>query len=342
MPVGFKHRRWEAFISVSASGPEFSPIFEAEGHFARPRMAADLRYTTADVNFLYSHFLESEPDRPRVNDLHTRLVNPSKDDVLAAIAQAGQWLETHRDHADWDGGGLHFNYAGHGTEDQGTLVLNPGLLHVNEFIESICSVASRVSSPGRLRISAVLDSCHSGSWVTRLLHQCFHDRAHLLVPFNLFASCMHDEFASEDSSLGHGIFTFCLSVKPWSLASYGAVGILPDNSHGPSLAIAAGERGCSFLTAGSQNPAAYWNGAGHLEVSQSGFSIFSDDDKALTENQMLEQLLRKRDQIRTVMQAARPDLIARTGIPDEEMRRSIRETLQFIVNSRGGTPQARL
>jgi hypothetical protein len=213
---------------------------------------------------------------------------------------------------------------------------------VNEFIESVCTVASRVSSPGRLRISAVLDSCHSGAWVTRLLHECFHGQVDLLVPFNLFASCMHDEFASEDSSLGHGIFTYCLSVQPSALGSYGAIGVLPDNSRGPSLALAVGERGCSFLTAGSQNPVAYWNGAGRLEVSQSGFSIVLEDDQVLTEDQMIEQLLRKREQVRSVMQAARPDLRVQTGMSDDEMRHSIKQTLEFIVNSRGGTPRAAL
>jgi hypothetical protein len=96
------------------------------------------------------------------------------------------------------------------------------------------------------------------------------------------------------------------------------------------------------LTAGAQNPIAYWNGAGQLEVSQSGFSIFLDDDKVLTENQMIEQLLQKRDNIRAVIQAARPDLKVRTGMSDEEMRRSIKQTLKFIVNSRGGTLRAGL
>ena len=87
------------------------PSSEAEGRFARARMAADLRYTTADIDFLYTHFLEPGPDRPRLDDLHIRLVNPSKADVLAAIVQAGRWLETHRNHPDWDGGGLYFNYT---------------------------------------------------------------------------------------------------------------------------------------------------------------------------------------------------------------------------------------
>jgi hypothetical protein len=153
---------------------------------------------------------------------------------------------------------------------------------------------------------------------------------------------MHDEFATEDSSLGHGIFTYCLSVRQSALGSSGAIGVLPDNSRGPSLALAAGVRGCSFLTAGSQNPVTYWNGAGHLEVSQSGFSIVLDDDQVLTDDQMLEQLLRKRDQVRSVMESARPDLRVQTGISDDEMRHSIKQTLEFIVNSRGGTSRAAL
>lgn len=334
MSFDTKHRRWEAFISVSASGPEFSTIFQDAGRFTRTRMAADLEYTTADVDFLYTLFLEPESDRPRAKDLHIRLVNPTKNKVLAEIAKAGRWLAKHRNHADWDGGGLHFNYAGHGTENYGALVLKSGDLHVDEFIESICSIASSLASPERLRISVVLDSCHSGAWVTRMLHQCSHNKADLLVPFNLFASCMHDEYAFEDSSLGHGLFTYCLSVQQAGLGSYGARAILPDNSYGPALAIAAGVRGCSFLTAGSQNPVAYWNGAGFLEVSQSGFSVFSDDGKTLTENQMREQLVLFRDKTRALMQAARPDLLGETGMSDEEMRRSIRKTLKTLSDSR--------
>lgn len=325
-----KHRRWEAFISVSASGPESSIKFETAGRFLRTRMAADLRYTTADVNFLYSHFREPESDRPRNDDLHIRLVNPSKAEVLAAIEQAGKWLLTHRDNADWDGGGLHFNYAGHGKENYGSLVLNTDIFHVDEFLESICSVATRMSSPQRLRISVVLDSCHSGAWVTRLLERCFNDKSDLIVPFNLFASCMHDEYAFEDSSIGHGLFTYCLSVQTVAPGSFGARAILPDNTFGPALAIAVGERGCSFLSAGAQNPVSYWNGAGFLEVSQSGFSVFADNGKTLTDNQMRGQLVLIRNKTRSLMRAARPDIFIETDISDEEMRLSIQNTLKTI------------
>jgi hypothetical protein len=53
-----KRSKWQAFLTVSASGPEFSPLLEEMGHLRRTRMAADLRYTTADVDFLESHFKE--------------------------------------------------------------------------------------------------------------------------------------------------------------------------------------------------------------------------------------------------------------------------------------------
>jgi hypothetical protein len=78
MGKNYKHRRWEAFISVSSSGPEFSTFFEKRGRLARCRMAADLKYTTADADFLYDHFFVSEDGRSRTGDLHLRLVNPEK------------------------------------------------------------------------------------------------------------------------------------------------------------------------------------------------------------------------------------------------------------------------
>jgi hypothetical protein len=53
-----KRSKWQSFLTVSASGPEFSPLLEKWGYFGRTRMAADLRYTTADVDFLESHFKE--------------------------------------------------------------------------------------------------------------------------------------------------------------------------------------------------------------------------------------------------------------------------------------------
>jgi hypothetical protein len=69
---------------------------------------------------------------------------------------------------------------------------------------------------------------------------------------------MPDEEAYEDSGLGHGIFSYCWSVRePPSGPPFGAIAaeaIQPDNTRGPSLAIARGPLGCSLLTSGQQNP----------------------------------------------------------------------------------------
>lgn len=324
MAIGFKHRQWEAFVSVSASGPEFSKVFERNGYLLRTRMAADLDYTTADVDYFYDHFTSPEPDRPRQEDKHIRLVNPSRKEVLNGLSDAMGWLGAFRDDPDWDGGGLHFNYAGHGAEPDGALVLGNETLSIDDFLNHVEPLAAKISPPGRLRLSVVLDSCHSGYWVTRILDSCFHERSNKLVPFNLFASCMYDEVAFEDSSLGHGLYTYCFSVQPDSIGAYGAQAVLPNNRFGPSLSVAAGERGCSLLSAGAQNPVAYWNGAGQLEVSQSSFSIETPSGELMKELEMSTTLVQLRDEVRATSRGARPELVVDYNANDESARHAIR------------------
>ena len=324
MPVGFKHRYWEAFVSISANGPEFSKVFENGGYAQRTRMAADLAYTTADVDYLYEHFTTPEPDRPRKEERHYRLVNPTRSEVLSALTEALDWLGTFRSAVDWDGGGLHLNYAGHGQEPDGALVLSDGTLSVDEFLSHILPQARQVSPPGRLRLSIVLDSCHSGAWVTRILDRTFNQYSDCLIPFNLFASCMQDEFALEDSTIGHGLFTYCFSVRSPFLNGQGAQAILPDNTFGPSLSIAGGELGCSLLSAGSQNPLAYWNGAGQLEVSQESFSIERADGDVMSEKELVIELKLLRDKVRIAVSGARRGSAIEIIDNDTEMRASIR------------------
>lgn len=300
-----KHRYWEAFLSVSASGPEFSPSLEQNGIYRRPRMTADLNYTTADVDFLYDHFVEPEDDRPRQKDIHIRLPNPSRSDFFDALEEVQSWLLSCSKSSEWDGGGIHFNFAGHGTENSGAIVLEDGEVTPDEYLETVCKIATDVSSPNRLRLCAVLDSCHSGAWVTSILDSCFNKNDNLIIPLNVYAACMEDELAWEDSSLGHGLFTYCFSVRPPVLGAIGAEAIQPDNSFGSSISIIGGERGCSLLTAGKQNPVAYWNGAGEIEVCQNGFSIFDNSfENCLSLDEMREKLHKTRDEILRLVKPA--------------------------------------
>lgn len=303
MPIGFKRREWMAYLSVSASGPEFSPTFEQHGRLFRPRMAADLKYTTADVDFLESHFRESNYDSAK-KEIHKRLRNPTRTQFFQALVEIEAWLEGFRDHPDWDGGGFQLCFAGHGRQGDGALVLGDGVVTPNELVGVLTQIASDVSPPGRLRISTVLDSCHSGAFVTELLDSCFNKHSNLIVPFHVFASCMDDEFAWEESGLGHGVFTYCFSIREASLGALSAEAIQPDNTFGPSLAIAGGELGCSLLTAGAQNPIAYWNGTGHLEVCKQSVNLF-EGNKYVGFNKMLAELKSIRNNVVEVIKPMR-------------------------------------
>ncbi|MCI0528714.1 MAG: hypothetical protein L0Y56_14850, partial [Nitrospira sp.] len=268
VPDGYKHRRWQAFLSISASGLEFSPLFEEAGRLFRPRMSADLRYTTADTDFLESYFRKPDYDSGKF-EYHIRLRNPSLADVLESLKDIWDWLAGHRQDLDWDGGGIQFTFAGHGSEPEGSLVLADRNLAPGHLTEELAKIGAGISPPGRLRVSLVLDSCHSGAFAMRTLDACFKKHNKVIVPFNVVTGCAPDEFAWEDSSLGHGVFTYCFSVRAHSIGGIRATAIQPDNTMGPSLDIAAGPSGVSLLTAGAQNPLYYLGGTGYIEIGGS-------------------------------------------------------------------------
>jgi hypothetical protein len=237
-----------------------------------------------------------------------------------------------RDDPEWDGGGFMLCFAGHGREGDGALVLENGVLTPKDLIDALVAIASEVSPPGRLRVSVVLDSCHSGAFATELLDSCFREHGDLLVPWMVFASCMEDEFALEESTLGHGLFTYCFSANPLSPASYAARAVQSDNTFGPSLAIASGELGCSHLTAGAQNPIAYFNGAGHLEVCKRDVDLFEGGGHRnyIGLEEMRTRLRRHRDEVTESIRLARPDLHFTTRPTDEGQRAHTREIVAML------------
>jgi hypothetical protein len=124
---------------------------------------------------------------------------------------------------------------------------------------------------GRLRVSLRLDSCYSGGFLLRWLSRTY-GRSDELVPYFSQASSMPDEVAFEESSLGHGVFTYCTSHRSGRRFSWGTEAIQPDNSYGPSLRLAANEFGCSRLTGGMQNPVRFHE-YGELELLDQRVSI---------------------------------------------------------------------
>jgi hypothetical protein len=333
-----KRRKWLAFLSVSASGPEFSPLLEERGYFLRTRMAADLRYTTADVDFLESLFKEPSYDSGE-KEAHDRLRNPTRDRFFTSLRDVGPWLGRFRGEPGWDGGGFMLCFAGHGREGDGALVLKDGVVTPSALLDALAEISSEVSAPGRLRVSVALDSCHSAAFITELLDLCYHEHSDRLVPWMLFASCMEDEFALEESSLGHGMFTYAYSVQRSSLLSFGATAIQPDNTFGPSLAIAAGELGCSHLTLGAQNPVTYFNGGVYLEVCGRRVDIFDGGDYVGLE-EMRTRLKHHRDEIAETISRARPDVHSRGRATDAENRTYIRETIEMLSGDQPEKPES--
>lgn len=166
---GYKRRAWGACISVSASGPEYSPKLEAGGYMLRPRMAADLRYTTADVEFLANFWREPHHDAGD-EELHVpQLRNPRRSEVVAAFTQAGDWFAHRATRADWDGGHITFNFAGHGREGDGALVLEDGSITPDDLYRFFLQTAERWSPERRLRLVVMVDSCHSGAFLASFL-----------------------------------------------------------------------------------------------------------------------------------------------------------------------------
>ena len=334
MPVGYKHRKWMAYLLVSASGPEFSPIFEEGGRFFRCRMAADLRYTTADVDYLESHFKTPHYDSGD-EEYHQRLRNPTCKQFFQALQNIQAWLKKFRAHPDWDGGGFELCFAGHGRQGDGALVLNDGLIKPDDFMHALTKISSKVSLPGRLRISAVLDSCHSGAFILELLNGCFHKHNKFLVPFDVFASCMDDEYSYEESGLGHGLFTYCISIRQPSLGSVAGTAIQPDNSFGPSLAIASGTLGCSLLTAGVQNPISYQLGGGLLDVCGQHIDLF-EDGECISLETMCAKLRSERYRIIKFIRPMRVDMkIGEGNASDEDMRDYLRNEIKIILTPLG-------
>jgi Caspase domain len=326
---GYMKRAWQAIISVSASGPEYSSNLEEGGYTLRPRMAADLRYTTADVEFFASFWREPHYDAGDEEFHLPHLRNPSRSAVVGAFLQAGEWLGSRASRPDWDGGHMAFNFAGHGREGDGALAVDDGYITPEDVYRFFVETAERWSSNRRLRLVVVLDSCHSGAFLRALLELVLAERRLRIEYFG--AACMPDEMAWEESGLGHGIFTYSWSVRPAPdqppFGGLTAVGIQADNSFGPSLDIARGPFGCSLLTYGRQNPIFVQDEA--LTVCGIEIPIYQDrsDDLPRASAEVWSEAFEVRDRFRASLAAFHPNIeVTKYTLSDAEIREYIRQS----------------
>lgn len=199
-----KLRHYTAYISVSCSGPEESTVFRGPIGEIRRRSGADLRYTTADSDWLYEHFRTPNYDTGP-EDIHVRLVNPERQEFLRAVEDVSNQLNTFTCKDNWSGGSLTVVYAGHGKRRTGALVFKDAPLTGHELLKTVAKHAS--DDKHRRRLDLVLDSCFSGAFVSSVIAEAVNHRRNTVFPCSLFAAALHDEYAWEYPRYGHGIWT---------------------------------------------------------------------------------------------------------------------------------------
>lgn len=283
-----KNRLYKAYISVSCSGPEALQEKRGPAGMIRSRAAADLRYTTADVDWLYSHFRQPNYDTG-TQEHHIRLVNPDLKQFTDATRQAASFLHAFTSHEDWEGGQITLLYAGHGAENSGALVLRDHHLSAEELLNSLSTLVPHTSR--RCRLDVVLDSCFSAAFITSLLAKAHKSYAETFFPCTLFAASLHDEFAWEFPRFGHGVWThsFMMQTSHPNLAQSGWNFLLQMlwrrwlRKECQQLY----NGGVSFITEGSQHSMGYENG--HMEVHGKGY--FDVPPRAWIDSSIMKRLL---------------------------------------------------
>ncbi|MCM0650239.1 hypothetical protein NBE98_17885 [Clostridium swellfunianum] len=251
-----KMRRYRAYLSISASGPlldeKTRSLVNSIHADMRPRALADLAYTTSDVDYFEKYWAAENYDTAPY-EFPQRLKNPSINDFKKAIGEIRTWFSQFYNDENWDGGGITITYAGHGREADGALVLTDGDIDWKMLLDELLSIVQD-NNEHRLRVDILLDSCYSGAFLTEIQHKMRSKYEEKLYPYYSAAACMFDEVSREYKSLGHGLFTYCFSIKSETPGSFYAKAIQPDNTFGPSLSLVEGPYGCSFVTQATQNP----------------------------------------------------------------------------------------
>lgn len=324
---GRKHRDHQVNVSCSASGPEFSRVFEESGRLLRPRMAADLRYTTADADFLNGYWRDPWDRGETTAALRSR--EPSVEEFWERLSEACDWLGRRSASGSWNGGGLSFTFAGHGRYPDGALVLRDGSVTAEDFAACLEELWERLpGAAGNLRVALQLDSCYSGAFLLRWLERVY--ASDLLVPYFSHVSSMPDEVSWEDSSLGHGLFTFCVS-HAGPLGALIVEAVQPDNSMGKSLRLAAHEFGCARLTVGEQNPVRYIE---YDQLQVLGRTVDIRDLLPIPRASDLEGRLQEvRNEVQPLFKMLEPERSMNGRFTDEDAVTRVRDTLEFIESS---------
>jgi hypothetical protein len=294
-------RRWMAFLNVSASGP-FKMASTQRGMFY-PKSLAQLEYTHADATY-YSRFWQEKGGWPWP-DVLTQFVNHDLvgaqfSDIERAFDEATGWFtrEAEEDPA-FDGGGIHFTFSGHGGED-GVLVLeNDTFFAARDLVTFALDAHSAAKTDQQTNLVVYLDSCHSGAFILDLLEIIMSECRDELSVFRATASCYADELSYEVPELGHGLATYCASIRPDRIDSLMARAGLKQI---PLWGVIKGPGGCSLVTMGKQNPIVVGS-YGHVEACNRESSLYSDEWQPRLRAEWETDLCIARDEFRAAVAA---------------------------------------
>jgi len=252
-------RRWQAFVNAAASGGGADyPVRDDLPHpvDTYPKFMAQLDYTTADVEYL-SGWWRNDPGYPPMlgTTLVTRL-EPDHGELVRAFDEAEAWLvEAARDESNFDGGGLVFSFSGHGRAGDGTLLLRDSTyFSAEDFLEQAIRIHRATGSRHPTRVVLLLDSCCSGAFLVHVVHRILHEPGLGLDCEYILASSHPDEASWESPALGHGLSTYCFSLREAAVGS--EIGVAGRNEI-RTWSTYAGPHGCSIATAAAQNPIVY-------------------------------------------------------------------------------------
>ncbi|RXZ02147.1 hypothetical protein [Fictibacillus sp. S7] len=318
-----KIRYYQAYLSIAAEGPLYSKEIESHTRGIRQRAFSNLEFTKSDVDFFEEYWRENWYASGK-EKWHKRLDNPTMVDVRNAIFEIGAWFSQYTKEDDWVGGGITISFAGHGEYDTGSLVLKDGVITYKDLFELL----SAISLSGALRYHLLLDSCYSGRFLIDFLYESLNEESKL-IPDYLGAASMYDETAVEETSLGHGVYTYCFSVRQEEFAGYAARAIQPDNSYGPSVGFAGGPYGVSLMTFGMQNPLTF--DQYDFELCGETVAVFRDSNytELIDKAEVMYNLETVRDQFkRNINRISKGNNIFRTKhLTNEELKQSLEEQI---------------
>lgn len=315
-------RRWQAFVNVSASGLRSDyPVRNDLPHpvDTYPKAMAQLRHTTADVDYLSRWWRDETFYPPLLGETATERRDANYSELVEAFGKARDWLaQMARENPDFDGGGLVFSFSGHGRHGDGTLHLRDStFFSADDFLAEVSAAHQATGSDCPTRIVLLLDSCYSGAFLVRVLYRVANEPELGLDLEYILASCHPDEVSWESAAVGHGLSTFCFSLRTASIGSdIATAGLSGIKTWSPFT----GPEGCSVATAAAQNPIVYSRGLS---------TCFSH----------LEGVWQSEEHLRELLKSARDDLYDRfapfrtrqkSDLSDQDIDRSIAEELELV------------